>query len=95
MLVSAPHMSVTMADDTDSSEYLAPCDARREYITGFTGSAGLAVITRDDARCWTDGRYFLQAGKELGPGWTLMKAGLPETPTWSKWLSTVCTPILM
>lgn len=90
MLVSAQYMSVTMADDTDSSEYLAPCDARREYITGFTGSAGLAVITVDDARCWTDGRYFLQAVKELGPGWTLMKAGLPETPTWSKWLSTVC-----
>lgn len=51
---------------TDSSEYLAPCDARRAYLTGFTGSAGCAVVTQTEALCWTDGRYWLQAGKELG-----------------------------
>ena len=53
---------------TDSSEYLAPCDARRAFLTSFTGSAGCAVVTNDTALCWTDGRYWLQAGKQLGDG---------------------------
>lgn len=55
----------------DSSEYLAPCDARRAWLTGFTGSAGLAVVTQTEALCWTDGRYFLQAGQELSDEWVL------------------------
>jgi Xaa-Pro aminopeptidase len=55
-------------------------------ISGFTGSAGTAVVTEDKALLWTDGRYFLQASKELSEDWTLMKAGLPETPTVSSWL---------
>ncbi|KAJ9114052.1 hypothetical protein QFC22_005872 [Naganishia vaughanmartiniae] len=66
----------------DNSEYIAPCDARRAYLSGFTGSAGRAVVTTSEALLWTDGRYFLQAGKELDPTcWQLMKAGLPETLT--------------
>ncbi|CAK9787047.1 Creatinase/aminopeptidase [Cutaneotrichosporon oleaginosum] len=77
---------VVPSGDAHSSEYLAPCDARRAWLTGFTGSAGLAVVTQTEALCWTDGRYFLQAGKELSSDWTLMKAGLPETPTWTNWL---------
>ncbi|WWC67076.1 uncharacterized protein I206_100983 [Kwoniella pini CBS 10737] len=79
---------VVPSEDAHASEYLAPCDARRAYITSFTGSAGCAVITKDEARCWTDGRYWIQAEKQLGEGWTLMKSGLPETPTWGQWLKT-------
>lgn len=50
---------------TDASEFLAECDTRRAWLTGFTGSAGCAVVTQNDARCWADGRYFLQAEKQL------------------------------
>ncbi len=57
------------------SEYLADCDKRREFICGFTGSAGTAVVTADKALLWTDGRYFLQASQELDSNWTLMKIG--------------------
>ena len=52
----------------DASEYLSPCDARRAFISSFTGSAGVAVVTQTEAKCWTDGRYWLQAGKQLGEG---------------------------
>jgi len=45
------------------SEYLAACDLRRSFISGFTGSAGTAVITTNKAALWTDGRYFLQVGQ--------------------------------
>ena len=50
------------------------------FITGFTGSAGTAVVTDMEAACWTDGRYFLQAADQLEEGWTLMKHGTPECP---------------
>ncbi|KAK8845374.1 hypothetical protein IAR55_006087 [Kwoniella newhampshirensis] len=83
---------VVPSEDAHASEYLAPCDARRAFITGFTGSAGCAVITQTDARCWTDGRYWLQAQKQLGQGWSLMKTGLPETPTWGQWLKSDLPP---
>jgi hypothetical protein len=46
----------------------------------FTGTAGTAVVTTDKALLWTDGRYFLQAVQELGPEWTLMRAGTPGCP---------------
>lgn len=42
------------------SEFIAECFMRRAYLTGFTGSAGTAVVTKDKAALWTDGRYFLQ-----------------------------------
>lgn len=42
------------------SEFIAECFMRRAYLTGFTGSAGTAVVTKDKAAFWTDGRYFLQ-----------------------------------
>lgn len=67
----------------------APADARREFISGFSGSAGTAVVTAADAKLWTDGRYFLQATKQLdaSAGWALMKGGLPETPSIESWLA--------
>ena len=52
------------------------------YITGFTGSAGTAVIAQDDAGLWTDGRYFLQAEAQLqGTGIRLFRMGEPGVPT--------------
>ena len=58
------------------NEYLADCDNRRSYISGFTGSAGTAIVTENEACMWTDGRYFLQASEEMDDNWTLMKQGL-------------------
>lgn len=57
------------------SEYIAPCDQRRAFISGFTGSAGTAIVTDRDAALWTDGRYYLQASNEMDDNWTLMKQG--------------------
>ena len=68
------------SEDPHMSEYPPECDARREFISGFDGSAGTAVVTKDCAALWTDGRYFLQAETQLGPDWTLMKAGVPGVP---------------
>ncbi|KAK4802914.1 hypothetical protein SAY86_001117 [Trapa natans] len=65
---------------------------RRAYISGFTGSAGTAVITKDKAALWTDGRYFLQAEKQLSSSWTLMRAGNVGVPTTSEWLNDVLAP---
>lgn len=68
--------------DYHESEYVGPYFKCRAYITGFTGSAGTAVITQDEACLWTDGRYFVQAAKELqDTGVTLMKMGQEGVPT--------------
>ncbi len=62
--------------DPHQSEYVASYWATREWISGFTGSAGTVVVTREHAGLWTDSRYFLQAGKELAQsGFTLHKLG--------------------
>ena len=62
----------------------------REFITGFTGSAGTAVITKDDGGLWTDGRYYLQAEKELeNSGVKLFKAGLEGVPEIEDYLKEV------
>ncbi|EKM56519.1 uncharacterized protein PHACADRAFT_253690 [Phanerochaete carnosa HHB-10118-sp] len=78
---------VVPSEDSHSSEYSAACDERRAYISGFTGSAGCAVITDKEAFLFTDGRYFLQAEKQLDQNWTLMKQGLPDVPTWQEFLN--------
>lgn len=56
--------------DAHQSEYVADHDKRREWLTGFTGSAGTALVTSTSALMWTDGRYFLQvcAKRDLGAG---------------------------
>lgn len=75
-------------NDFHSSEYVGDYFKCRRYITGFTGSAGSAVITLSDARLWTDGRYFIQAAAELeGTGVKLMKIGeegVPDIRTYLK-----------
>ncbi|CRK22945.1 hypothetical protein BN1723_012837 [Verticillium longisporum] len=76
---------VVPSEDSHSSEYIAACDARREFISGFSGSAGCAVITLDKAALATDGRYFNQASKQLDHNWLLLKQGLQDVPTWQDW----------
>ncbi|XP_065838781.1 xaa-Pro aminopeptidase 1-like [Oscarella lobularis] len=72
--------------DHHQSEYLAPCDKRIEYVCGFTGSAGLAIVLKSKAAFWTDGRYHLQASSQLDKNWTVMKDGLPGVPKPEDWL---------
>ena len=68
--------------DPHLSEYVASHWKTREWISGFTGSAGTIVILKDKAGLWTDSRYFLQAAQQLeGTDITLYKEMLPETPT--------------
>jgi len=73
--------------DAHNSEYLAECDERRAFISGFNGSAGTAIVTSKDALLWTDGRYFLQATQQMDDNWTLMKEGQPETLSRGDWLA--------
>ncbi|KAL6704581.1 hypothetical protein ACN47E_008091 [Coniothyrium glycines] len=73
------------SEDSHQSEYIAPCDARRAYISGFTGSAGYAVVTHDKAALATDGRYFNQAEKQLDANWELLKQGIQDVPTIQEW----------
>jgi Xaa-Pro aminopeptidase len=80
------HAFIIPSEDPHMSEYPPDKDARREFITGFTGSAGTAVVTPTEALLWTDGRYFLQAAEQLGPDWTLMRAGTPGCPDIEDWL---------
>ncbi len=68
--------------DPHLSEYVAPHWQSREWISGFTGSAGTVVVTAQEAGLWTDSRYFLQAARQIeGTGITLFKEMLPETPS--------------
>ena len=74
--------------DPHMSEYPADCWKYREWISGFTGSAGTVIITADKAGLWTDSRYFLQASTQLeGTGIELFKMMLPETPTIPEFLT--------
>ena len=80
-------MYIVPTADFHQSEYVGEHFKARAYITGFTGSAGTAVITLHDAKLWTDGRYFLQAAKQLeGTGVTLMKMFEPGVPTIEEYL---------
>ncbi len=74
--------------DNHQNEYVPTCWRRRAYLSGFTGSAGDVVVTKSEARLWTDGRYFLQAAIELrGSGVRLMKIGQPGVPTINEYLA--------
>lgn len=74
--------------DFHQSEYVGEHFKARQFITGFTGSYGTAVITRDDAGLWTDGRYFFQATNEMaGSGIRLMKMFVGDTPSVTEYLA--------
>ncbi|XP_013793175.1 probable Xaa-Pro aminopeptidase P, partial [Limulus polyphemus] len=77
-------------DDEHQSEYISNYDKRRQYISGFTGTAGTAVVLLkegDGAALWTDSRYFLQAEQELDSNWIMMKDFTPGTPSIPQWIS--------
>lgn len=81
------HAFVIPSTDAHLSEYPASHWQAREWISGFTGSAGTVVVTLDKAALWTDSRYFLQVADELDPQrFLLHKEGLPHTPSISEWL---------
>ena len=70
---------VVPSRDAHNSEYLAARDKRRDFVSGFTGSAGVAVITEKEALLWTDGRYHQQAQREMDINWTLIKARIQQS----------------
>ena len=85
--------------DAHQSEYVAACDLRRAFISGFTGSAGTALVLNPAAvsssptppslsthKLWTDGRYFLQASQQLSGEWELMRQGLPGAVKMEDWI---------
>jgi Xaa-Pro aminopeptidase len=73
--------------DPHNGEYVPDHWKCREWISGFNGSAGTAVVTLNEAALWTDSRYFIAAAEQLeGTGFVLMKDGLEDTPSISKWL---------
>ena len=75
------------SSDPHQSEYVAEHYTARTFITGFTGSAGTAIITLKDAGLWTDGRYFIQAENQLkGTGVALFKMGQAGVPTVEEFL---------
>ncbi|OOQ85766.1 putative Xaa-Pro aminopeptidase P [Penicillium brasilianum] len=76
---------IVPSEDSHQSEYIAPCDGRREFISGFSGSAGTAIISLSKAALSTDGRYFNQAAKQLDSNWHLLKRGIEGVPTWQEW----------
>ena len=89
-LMRTKHIDAVIIPGTDphQSEYLSDHWKFREYLTGFTGSNGTAVVTLHDAGLWTDSRYFLQAEQQLSDsGFTLYKENIPGQPTTLEWLA--------
>lgn len=81
---------IVPSTDPHSGEYVPEYWEARKWISGFTGSAGTAVITLEQAGLWTDSRYFLQAAEQLADtGITLFKDKLPDTPSIVNWLSSI------
>lgn len=86
---------IVPSEDEHQSEYVSLADQKRSFISGFSGSAGVAVITRDVtsfnstpeglAALSTDARYFSQAVNELDFNWVLLKQGAINEPTWESW----------
>lgn len=78
---------IVFSADPHMSEYLPEEWQERSWLSGFTGSAGFVVITKNNAALWTDGRYFVQAPIELaGSGIELMKDGVEGTPNYIDWI---------
>ena len=88
-LMKREHLSAFIFPSTDAhqSEYVADHWRGREWISGFNGSAGTAVVTMKSAALWTDSRYFLAAEEQLeGTEYQLMKLKIEGTPTIAEWL---------
>jgi len=81
------NVAVTVGEDPHNSEYTPLRWCQRQFISGFTGSAGVVVITKDYAGLWTDSRYWIQAARELvGSGIELHKMVSVEDKDWIKWI---------
>ncbi len=80
------HAYLIPSSDPHQSEYVPECWKRRAFVTGFTGSAGDALVSLKTAGLWTDSRYYLQAEKELrGSGFRLFRLGSANIPSWQDW----------
>ena len=87
------HLAAFIFPSTDphQSEYVADHWKGREWISGFNGSAGTAVVTMTSAALWTDSRYFLAAEEQLkGTEYQLMKLKIEGTPTIAEWIGREC-----
>jgi len=71
--------------DEHQSEYITERDERVQWISGFSGSSGLGLVSQKEALLWTDSRYFIQAQKELYQGWQLKKM-LPGGQKWFEYV---------
>ncbi|MBS5112297.1 MAG: aminopeptidase P family protein [Coprobacillus cateniformis] len=78
---------IVPTDDDHQSETVGEHFQSRAYLSGFTGSAGTLLVTPNDAYLWTDGRYFIQAAKQLEEGITLMKMAQKGVPTLLEFLA--------
>ena len=80
--------AITVGEDPHNSEYTPKRWCQRQFISGFTGSAGVVVVTKDHAGLWTDSRYWIQAAKELeGSGIELHKMVSVEDKDWIRWIA--------
>ena len=89
-LMFREHLAAFIFPSTDphSGEYVPEHWKGRQWISGFNGSAGTAVVTLEDAAVWTDSRYFIAAEEQLhGTEFKLMKDGMPGTPSIAEWLA--------
>ncbi len=89
-LMKREHLAAFIFPSTDPhhSEYVPDRWKGREWISGFNGSAGIAVVTMTDAAVWTDSRYFLAAAEQLkGTGFKLMKLKIAGTPSIPEWIN--------
>lgn len=89
-LMHREHLAAFIFPSTDphSGEYVPEHWKGRQWISGFNGSAGTAVVTLEDAAVWTDSRYFIAAEEQLhGTEFKLMKDGMPGTPSIAEWLA--------
>lgn len=87
---------IVPSDDDHMSEYVSERNKRIQALSGFSGSAGTAVVTNDQALLWTDGRYWIQAEAEMKPlgMWKLMKDRADGTPTVAEWIARETTGLV-
>ncbi|RWS07073.1 aminopeptidase-like protein [Dinothrombium tinctorium] len=84
------HAYIIPSTDSHQNKFIAKCDRRLQFITGFDGLSGTAIITTDKAALWTDASYYFQASQQLDKHWTLMKQQTCEkTLTQAEWLCKV------
>ena len=76
------------SSDAHQSEYSARCFAMREWISGFTGSAGTVVVTASHAGVWVDSRYFIQCEKEIeGTEYVMHPLVVQTAAEWVTWIA--------